>query len=56
MSNDRQRLKGNEEEEEPFTLVTSRGKTKFNRKPTLSARSLVDPRDEVVIDEETVLK
>lgn len=54
MSNDRQQLR-QKEEEESFTLVTSRRKTKFNRKPTVSARSLVDSQDEVAIDEDSVL-
>lgn len=56
MSNDSQQLRQAEEEEDPFTLVTSRRKTKFNRKPTLSARSLVDSLDGVTIDEDSILK
>lgn len=56
MTNDSQQLKASEEEEEQFTLVTSRRKTKSSRKSTASARSVVGAQNESDIDEDSVLK
>lgn len=55
MSDDGQQLK-EEEKEEAFTLVTSRRKTKFNRKPAVTAHSLATSEDKTAIDENSVLK